>query len=136
MSVKQISVFVQSQPGHLKSILDTFRKNDVNVRGYSCSDTGDYGISRFVVDNPDLGLSALKEQGRAVTLSDVVCLELNDNPGELCRVFGVLADANINVLYSYSLISTFIAIKVKELELAEKVITEAGFTLITQDNLQ
>ena len=53
MSVSQISVFIESEPGHLVRVLDSFVEAGVNVRGYSASDTGDYGIVRFIVDNPD-----------------------------------------------------------------------------------
>ena len=52
MSVQQISVFVESKPGHLSRVVDAFTQANVSVRGYSASDTGDYGIVRFVVDDP------------------------------------------------------------------------------------
>ena len=92
MSIKQISVFVQSKPGHLKQNLDIFQEVGISVRGFSCSDTGDYGIARFIVDDPERGLAVLKDRGAAVTLTDVVCVELVDKPGELARVFGVLPE--------------------------------------------
>ena len=41
MSVQQISVFLESQPGHLRRVLDAFEDAHVSVRGYSASDTGD-----------------------------------------------------------------------------------------------
>ena len=46
MSVQQISVFLESRPGHLRRVLDAFEDAHVSVRGYSASDTGDYGIER------------------------------------------------------------------------------------------
>ncbi len=57
MSIRQISVFVQSKPGHLKRNLDLFQEAGISVRGFSCSDTGDYGIARFIVDDPERGLA-------------------------------------------------------------------------------
>ncbi|MEG0477712.1 MAG: amino acid-binding protein, partial [Raoultibacter sp.] len=50
MSVSQISVFLESRPGHLRRVLDLFEAAAVSVRGYCASDTGDYGVVRFVVD--------------------------------------------------------------------------------------
>lgn len=41
MSVSQISVFIESEPGHLVRVLDSFVEAGVNVRGYSASDTGE-----------------------------------------------------------------------------------------------
>lgn len=53
MSISQIGVFVENHPGHVARVLDAFVEAEVQVRGYCMSDTGDYGIVRFVVDNPE-----------------------------------------------------------------------------------
>lgn len=135
MSIKQISVFVQSKPGHLKRNLDILQDAGISVRGFSCSDTGDYGIARFIVDDPNRGLAVLQDSGAAVTLTDVVCVELIDKPGELARVFGVLADSGINITYSYSLISTFIAFKVDDPAAAEELLRGANVRIIDQSEL-
>lgn len=136
MSIKQISVFVQSKPGHLKRNLDIFQEAGISVRGFSCSDTGDYGIARFIVDDPEHGLAVLQDRGAAVTLTDVVCVELVDKPGELARVFGVIAEAGINLTYSYSLIATYIAFRVDEPSAAEDLLRKHGVRIIEQDELK
>ena len=87
MSVQQISVFLESQPGHLRRVLDAFEDAHVSVRGYSASDTGDYGIVRFIVDDPLRALDVLVDMGAAATTTDVLCARLNDEPGELARFF-------------------------------------------------
>lgn len=135
MSIKQISVFVENRPGHLTRILGLLSEEDVSVRGYSASDTGDYGIVRFIVDDPDKAISALAKHDVAATSSDVVCLVLKDEPGELGRVFGLMADSGVNISYSYSLISTYIAFKVDDPEKAEEYLAAKGITLINQSDL-
>lgn len=40
-------------------------------------------------------------------------------PGELARVMGIMADCGINVTTSYSLISTYIALSVKDIARAK-----------------
>ena len=102
MSVQQISVFVESKPGHLSRVVDAFTQANVSVRGYSASDTGDYGIVRFVVDDPDRALQVLHDMNCAATKTRVLCLRLEDKPGELARVLKVLSSCGINVQYSYS----------------------------------
>lgn len=136
MSIKQISVFVQSKPGHLKRNLDIFQEAGISVRGFSCSDTGDYGIARFIVDDPEHGLAVLQDRGAAVTLTDVVCVELVDKPGELARVFGVIADAGINLTYSYSLIATYIAFRVDDPSAVEDLLRKHRVRIIEQDELK
>jgi hypothetical protein len=135
MAVSQISVFLESRPGHLKRILDAFEAAGISVRGYSVSDTGDYGIARFILDKPEDALEVLRAQGCAATRVDVLCLRLHDKPGELARVMGIIADAGINVLYSYSLISTFIAIHVDDIGAAEAALRHRPVELITQNEM-
>ena len=135
MSVSQISVFLESQPGHLKRVLEMFEEQSISVRGYSASDTGDYGIVRFIVDDPEKALFALESSGAAATKTEVLCAKLADKPGELARLIGVMADCNINVTYSYSLISTYIALSVKDIAAAERLLADQPIELITQEDL-
>ena len=103
MTVSQISVFANSRPGHMSRVLALFEEAGVSVRGFSAADTGEYGILRFVVDRPEAALATLKEAGCACTVTPVLCLKLEDTPGELLRVIGVLARCGINVVYCYSI---------------------------------
>lgn len=124
MSVPQISVFMESRPGHLHRVLDAFEDAHVNVRGFSASDTGDYGVVRFIVDEPDKAIDVLRGMGSATVKSEVLCLRLSDRPGELARVMGILSDRGLNVSYTYSLISTFIAVSVKDIAHAEEILKD------------
>lgn len=124
MSVPQISVFMESRPGHLHRVLDAFEDAHVNVRGFSASDTGDYGVVRFIVDEPDKAIDVLRGMGSATVKSEVLCLRLPDRPGELARVMGILSDRGLNVSYTYSLISTFIAVSVKDIAHAEELLKD------------
>lgn len=135
MSVQQISVFLESRPGHLHRVLDAFEDAHISVRGYSASDTGDYGIVRFIVDKPDEALEVLCNMGAAATKSNVLCIRLEDKPGELARVMEIMAHCKINVTYSYSLISTYIALSVEDLERAEELLSAEPIELIKQTDL-
>ncbi len=73
MSVQQISVFLESQPGICARVLDAFEDAHVSVRGYSASDTGDYGIVRFIVDDPLRALDVLVDMGAAATRRPMCC---------------------------------------------------------------
>lgn len=135
MSVPQISVFLESRPGHLHRVLDAFEAAHVNVRGFSASDTGDYGIVRFIVDDPDKALDVLGGMGSASVKSEVLCLRLVDRPGELARVMGILSDRGLNVSYTYSLISTFIAVSVKDIDHAERILEDEPVELAGLDEI-
>jgi len=136
MGVSQVSVFLESQPGHMKRVLDGFVEAGVNVRGFSASDTGDYGIARFIVDDPALASDVLRKAGCATTTTEVLCIRLEDAPGELARVLGILSDCDINVDYCYSLIKTYIAFYVHDLAAAEKILSEQPVELLSQIDLK
>lgn len=135
MSISQIGVFVENQSGHVARVLDALHKAEVQVRGYCMSDTGDYGIVRFVVDDPEKAKAVLTDMGCAVATKEVLCLRLVDTPGELARIMGVIAKLGINVEYSYSLVSTYIAISVKDLAAAEEALKDESIELIDQAQL-
>jgi hypothetical protein len=90
----------------VSEITDVLGRAGVNIRGFSVSDTADYGIVRLVVDDPDAALKALQDAGFTVKESDVICIDLPDHPGGLAGVLKVVANAGVNIEYVYSLIST------------------------------
>ncbi len=135
MAVKQISTFLQSKPGHLARILEMLERAQVSVRGYSVSDTGEYGIGRFIVDDPAAAIEVLEGEGAAHAETEVLCLLLEDRPGELARVMGLLASCGINVIYSYSLISTYIVINTDDIEGAARALADQPLTMISQEDI-
>lgn len=135
MSVPQISVFLENRPGHLHRILDAFQSAKVNVRGFSASDTGDYGIVRFIVDDVDKASSVLADMGSVSVRSQVLCLHLPDTPGELARVMGIFARHGVNVSYTYSLIGTYIAVCVEDIEGAEDALRGEPVEFATLDDI-
>ena len=136
MSISQISVFIESKPGYMKTALDALAENKINIRGYCAGDTGDYGIVRFIVDKPQEGLQVLLNAGFAAKLTDVLCIELPDEPGALGAIFESIAKAGLNISYSYSLVSTYIAIKTAEdLALAEDALKDTELKLVNNNEL-
>lgn len=135
MSVYQISVFTQSQPGHLLRILNILAEEELNVRGFSCSDSGDFGIARFILDEPQKALDILQAKGFAAAMTEILVFELHDTPGELQSVVSLLANEGLNIVYSYSLISTCVAIRIKEVDRAKKLLQDNGVALVTQELL-
>ena len=135
MAITQISVFVESRPGHLVRTLAVFSEAGINVRGFCAGDTGEYGIVRFIVDKPDEALELLAERGAAARASSVLCVRLADEPGALRHVMEVFARSGVNIVYCYSLASTFIALSVKDLEGAEAALAGADIELVDQAEL-
>ena len=102
MTVKQISVFVENREGRVASVTRTLADAEVNVRAMSMADAPDFGIFRFVVDDPARAQQALRAAGFLIDTTELVGVEVPDRPGGLADVLGVLAGARLNVEYMYA----------------------------------
>jgi hypothetical protein len=100
--LKQISVFAENKPGRLAAITEVLYKAGVNLRAFTIAEAGDFGIVRMVVDKTDEAYKALKEAGFTVTITDVLGVEVKDEPGGLYKIAKALGDANVNIEYVYA----------------------------------
>ncbi|MDR2587717.1 MAG: hypothetical protein LBC23_05610 [Coriobacteriales bacterium] len=135
MGVTQIGVFLENQPGHVSRLTDVLEKAGVSIRGFSLADTTDFGIARFVVDKPAEALEALRAAGALTAVTELLCIELPDEPGALDHVFSAVANAGLNVEYAYSLVSTYVALKVGDIQQAQALLAGQPIRLIEQDDL-
>ena len=104
MKVEQISIFIENKSGRLAEITRVLGNNGVNILALSLADTSDFGILRLLVDNTDVALSTLKEGGFTVNKTDVVAVEVPDQPGGLSVILQILDNAQINVEYMYAFV--------------------------------
>ena len=135
VNVRQLSVFIENKAGRVSEITDVLGTAGVNIRGFSVSDTADYGIVRVVVDRPDVGRKALQDAGFTVKESEVLCLDLPDRPGGLAGVLKTVADAGVNIEYVYSLISTYAVINVADIDHAVSLLKNAPVQLVSQEEI-
>lgn len=136
MSISQISVFMESRPGVMKQALDALAGAGASIRGYCAADTGDFGIVRFVVDDTHKGMEALQGAGFVAKVKPAICVRLKDDPGELGRCLSAIANAGINLEYSYSLVGTYICLQIDgDLEAAENLLERESFELVNDNDL-
>jgi hypothetical protein len=102
MKVKQISVFLENRRGRLAEVTQVLGENKLNIRALSLADTSDFGVLRMIIDYPDKAYMVLKEKHYTVRETDVVALEVADQPGGLAGVLKILNENAINVEYLYA----------------------------------
>ena len=104
MQVEQISIFIENKSGRLAEVTRVLGSKGINIRALSLADTSDFGILRLIVDQTDLAKATLKEQGFTVSKTEVVAVEVPDQPGGLYSILKVLEDASVNVEYMYAFV--------------------------------
>ncbi len=102
--IKQISVFLENKSGRLVRVAQVLGEANINIRGLSIADTSDFGILRMIVDQPDKAIVELKDKGIMATVTEVIAMEVPDNPGGLATILSYMQDAGINIEYIYSFI--------------------------------
>ena len=76
--IRQISVFVENQPGSMMNVTSVLTEAHVNIRAISTFDTPEFGIMRLIVDDPVRAKEKLTEKGFVTIVSDVSGAELKD----------------------------------------------------------
>ena len=137
---QQISVFAENKPGKIERISGILGSNNVNMRAITIADSGDYGIIKILADKPVDGCNALKAEGIAATLKDIVAIRIDDRPGGLHRASSVLAKNGINVddAYGFTIRQSNEAVfvfQVKDVKKTETILKEAGFAVLGDKEL-
>jgi hypothetical protein len=84
--VKQISLFLENKKGRLAKVCRTLGDAEINIRALSIADTADFGVLRLIVNDPQKAYAILKEKGFAVDITDVLAVEVPDEPGGMAGV--------------------------------------------------
>lgn len=105
MRVEQISVFLENKAGRLAEVTGVLAAAGVSIRALSLADTSDFGVLRLIVDDSAGATDALRKGGFTVGKTDVVAVEVEDQPGGLHRILTVLDRAGVNVEYMYAFVS-------------------------------
>jgi hypothetical protein len=101
MKVKQLSLFLENKPGALSRPVKLLAKAKVNVLTLSIADTAQFGILRLVVRDWETAKGLLEQEGFVVKVSDLVAIEVADEPGGLAGILETLEKAGVNLEYMY-----------------------------------
>lgn len=102
MKIHQISVFLENRAGQLAEITGLLAEKGIDLRAINVAETTDYGVIRIITNDEEKACEVLKENGFVYSLGDVQAVAVPDEPGGLSVLLKVLADADIDILYMYS----------------------------------
>jgi hypothetical protein len=127
-TTKQVSVFLENKPGRLANVLSALAREKVNITALSVMDSHEASVLRVVTNDVARTLQVLNGLGAKHAESDVLVVELRNQPGALARVCELLGADHINIEYAYCSAGgrngkTFGVFKVSNTEKAMRVLS-------------
>ena len=98
----QFSIFLINKPGVLAGVTKALAKAKINIIAMALMDSGEHGTLRIVCDDAEKTRKVLGSAHDRWTETDVIVLELENEPGAFAGVAQKLAAAHINISYAYS----------------------------------
>ena len=108
MFIKQLSVFLENNPGTLRAMTELLGKGGVDLLALSVADTQSFGIVRMIIHSAqmDPAMQLLKENGYIARINHVICASVPDRPLGLSGLLAVIDRAGLSVEYMYSFLRT------------------------------
>jgi hypothetical protein len=130
-TIKQVTVSLENKPGRLAQVLSELAQAKVNIVALSVMDKSEKSVLRLVTEDP----ATTKKVMQALNLNhhetEVLAVELRNQPGALARVCETLAGGHINVDYAYCSSGgrngrVFGIFKVSNLDKAQRILGEGA----------
>src|SRR5437868_14382462 len=100
-TTKQVSVFLENKPGRLANVLSALAREKVNITALTVMDSHDNSVLRVVTNDLAQTLAVLNGLNTPHAETDVLVVELRNQPGALARVCELLGSEHINIEYAY-----------------------------------
>jgi hypothetical protein len=128
----QLTVFVENRPGRLLSLMESLADAGIDIEATCVTDSGEFGLVRLIVSEPERALELLQDEGRVVSGTEVLCVPVPDRPGGLVdTVLHRLAAAGVNIQYLYDVSrrrtdQALVVFKPDDLDRAEAILMPEG----------
>lgn len=140
MKLPQLSVFLENRPGSLMEPLKVLADANINLVSISLADTEQFGILRLVLKDWEFAKSVLEKDGWVVNVSDVVAVDVDDQPGGLAQMLSILAEAGINIEYMYAFalrrnVKAVLLFRFEDPDAAIEALRKAGIGIVQETEL-
>jgi hypothetical protein len=140
MFVEQISIFIENKEGRLAEVTGILRDANVNIRALSLADTTDFGVFRLIVNDNEKAEEALKKEGFKVGKTQVLAVEVIDEPGGLNEILDPFLENEINLEYMYAFANqkgknAIMIFRFDDLDRALTILTEKNIKIFSRQEL-
>ena len=131
---------MENKRGKLAEVTGVLADNNIDMWAISIADTTNIGILRIIVDDPDKAVDVMRNAGYTVSTTEVLAVEVPDQPGGLHQVLDILRKEGISIEYLYSFVrrpaeKALILFKVDCLNDAVDILKRTGISVLTNDQV-
>jgi hypothetical protein len=139
-TIRQFTVFLENRVGQLLEVLRRFRGTGVRIVALNIHDSTECSIVRFVLTHPEQGREIFERAGLAMIESDLIAVELPDDPQPLLTICNALLQAEVNLVQTYPMMiksrnKIAVAMMVDNIELAQQTLINENFRMLNEDEL-
>jgi hypothetical protein len=144
MPIPQVSVFLDNTPGSLSEMLGHLDSLKIKIYALSIAESGEYGIIRMVLGDPQKAAQTLEESNFNIAKSKKntevsAILVTEQNP--ISKITKILGESGVNIEYAYSSAVHYdgkfvLVAKLKDVESAEKALKANEVATLTLEEIK
>jgi len=139
-TLRQFGVFLENRVGILLDLLRRLEGHELRIMALSIVDSVDCAVVRLVLDDYERAREIFDLSGLPVFETDLIGVELPDDPQPYVKICMALLQAEINIHYTYPLLyrrkgKGAIAIYVDDVDQGLRTLAEKGHRIVTEKEL-
>lgn len=140
MKIPQVSVFVSNRPGRLQTVCRSLADAGVNLLSLTLADSGEFGLIRLIVNNPEKAVEILTKAGLSATVTDVVACPVEAKAGGLADLLSTaVGSQQIDYMYAFPATSKagkdIMILRFQDTDAAIKALEASNFKAISKEEL-
>jgi hypothetical protein len=138
--LRQFGIFMENRVGTLHELLRHIERHDLRVMALTIVDSVDFSVARLMLNNYERASELFKLSDFKFFETDLLGVELSNDPQPFVKVCLALLQAEINIHYTYPLLyrrngRDAIALSVDDVETGIRTLSEKGHRIITENDL-
>ncbi|MDR1492171.1 MAG: hypothetical protein LBT05_05580 [Planctomycetaceae bacterium] len=140
MKIRQLSLFIENKPGHLRKACRLLADAGIDIRSMALADTEQFGILRFIIKDWRQAKQVFENEGLVVRESELIAVMVDDHPGGLADLLDALETANLNVEYMYGFASRLknkavMFFRFNDTDKTLQILEERGIAVVSNEEL-
>lgn len=138
MSIQQLSIHIENQPGRLYRVTEALGSAGINIRGLTLQEAEVNGTLRLITSDIAAARNVLMDLDIPGTVEEVLAIRISDTPGSLSGILKPLFEAHVNLRYAYSFLlegGAVIILRCADNREAEAILQESNVEVLSSEQI-